>query len=259
MWSGCMCRFLWQVTKGHDTQRLSSYTIADNKRSLGEIKCAGCDSGSLAILLPFWFSHHAAWCNTRVVGLWSKFGVSKYCIYLNLRYIKNWHDYLFSVYFNIYPLHVSKKRAAHHNELLLYVYSNWYMSWVYVAWLLVVLITKLPTASCGSLHSPACFSTRTHPLSVTLFAIGSSYFQATLFPIPIQQHSQPQLFFVPTPMWRWKKQIVPKCWHIKFRRWELPRRKHSVLLNYLQSLTYCHNVRTTTAFYYFFQTWYVLT
>jgi len=38
-----MCRFRWQVTKATTHTHLASYTIIENKRSLGEIKIAGPD------------------------------------------------------------------------------------------------------------------------------------------------------------------------------------------------------------------------
>ena len=53
--------------------------------------------------------------------------------------------YLLSMYFNNQRLRVSSRLTAHHQELLLCMYSNWYMSCIYVDWLLAGLI--LPTAS----------------------------------------------------------------------------------------------------------------
>jgi hypothetical protein len=53
----------------------------------------------------------------------------------------------------------------------------------------------------------------------------NSYFQAKLFPIQIPQHSQPQSFFIPTRLWRWNRQSVPKHWHIKFRRRGITQKK----------------------------------
>jgi len=44
MWGGCLCRFRWQVTKATTHTRLASYTIIENKCSLGEIKIAGRDT-----------------------------------------------------------------------------------------------------------------------------------------------------------------------------------------------------------------------
>jgi hypothetical protein len=78
---------------------------------------------------------------------------------------------------------------------------------------------------CGLLPSTACFSIQTHPHSVTFLPIGSGYFRAKPFPVQIPQHSQPQLFFIPTCLWRWNRQCVPKCWHIKFRRWGITQKK----------------------------------
>jgi hypothetical protein len=31
-------------------------------------------------------------------------------------------------------------------------------------------------------------------------------------------HSQPQSHFIPTRLWRWSRQSVPKCWHLNCRR-----------------------------------------
>jgi hypothetical protein len=44
--------------------------------------------------------------------------------------------YLLSIYFSNYPLNVSSRLTAHHQEVLLCIYSNWYTSRVYVNWLL---------------------------------------------------------------------------------------------------------------------------
>jgi hypothetical protein len=40
--------------------------------------------------------------------------------------------YLLSIYFSNKPLHVSSRLTAHHQEVLLCIYSNWYMSCAYV-------------------------------------------------------------------------------------------------------------------------------
>jgi len=67
-------------------------------------------------------------------------------IFYNIRTIRtNRMHYLLSIYFNNYPLHVWSRLTAHHQEVLLCIYSNWYMSCVYVDWLLARSI--LPTAS----------------------------------------------------------------------------------------------------------------
>jgi len=39
-----------------------------------------------------------------------------------------------------------------------------------------------------------------------------------LFPYKYSQHSQPQSPFIPTRLWRWNRQSVPKRRHSKFRR-----------------------------------------
>jgi len=44
--------------------------------------------------------------------------------------------YLISIYLNNQHLHVSIRLTAHHQEVLLCIYSNWYVLCVYVAWLL---------------------------------------------------------------------------------------------------------------------------
>jgi len=46
-------------------------------------------------------------------------------------------QYLVSIYFNNLLLYVSSRLTAYHLEVLLCVYSSWYMSCVYVDWLLV--------------------------------------------------------------------------------------------------------------------------
>jgi hypothetical protein len=160
--------------------------------------------------------------------------------------------YLHSVYFNNYPLHVSKRLAAHHQEVLLCIYSNRFMSCVYVDWLLVRSIRILPTAYCGSSPYTGCFSTRTRPHSVTFLAIDSVYFRAKPFAVSIPQHSQPQSFFVSTPLWRWTDRVLRKVCIKNLGPGELPRRNPTILLCYLQSVTYCHKLWTKTAFYYFF-------
>jgi hypothetical protein len=77
--------------------------------------------------------------------------------------------------------------------------------------------TMYPWPPCGSLPSTACFCAWTCPHPVTFLLIGSGYFQAKPFPVYIPQHSQPQLFFIPTYLWRWNRQSVLECWVIKFR------------------------------------------
>jgi hypothetical protein len=44
--------------------------------------------------------------------------------------------YLLSIYVNNQPLHVASRLIAHHQEVLLCMYSNWCMSCVYVDWML---------------------------------------------------------------------------------------------------------------------------
>ena len=53
-----------------------------------------------------------------------------------------------SICFNNYPLRVSSRLTAHHQEVLLYIYSNCYMSCIYVDWLLASSGGKLHVASC---------------------------------------------------------------------------------------------------------------
>ena len=48
---------------------------------------------------------------------------------------KNQQD-LLSIYFDNWPLHVLSRFTAHHQEVLFCIYSNWYMSYIYVGWLL---------------------------------------------------------------------------------------------------------------------------
>ena len=47
---------------------------------------------------------------------------------------------LLSIYFNKKLLHVSRTFTAHHQEVLVYIYSNCYVSCVYVSWLLAVAV-----------------------------------------------------------------------------------------------------------------------
>jgi len=57
---------------------------------------------------------------------------------------------------------------------------------------------------------------------------GSGYFQAKPFPMQILQHSQTQSHFTPTCLWRWNRQSVPKCRHIKFRcQWITQKKAHN--------------------------------
>jgi hypothetical protein len=72
---------------------------------------------------------------------------------------------------------------------------------------------------CGSLPSTACFCTLTHPHTVTLLPNGSGYFWASLFPYKYSSNSQILLFFIPTCLWRWNRESVPKRQHVKFRCW----------------------------------------
>jgi len=44
--------------------------------------------------------------------------------------------YLLPIYFNNYRLYVSSRFTARHQQVQLCIYSNWYMSCVYVGWLL---------------------------------------------------------------------------------------------------------------------------
>ena len=60
--------------------------------------------------------------------------------------------YLLSIYINNYSLHVSSRLTAHHEEVLLCIYGNWYMSCVYVDWLL---------AGSGWMHRPQNFQKST--------------------------------------------------------------------------------------------------
>jgi hypothetical protein len=50
--------------------------------------------------------------------------------------------------------------------------------------------------------------------------------------------SQPQSFFVPTRLWRWNRQSVPKRWHIKFRRREITQKKAYNIQNTKKSWNY---------------------
>jgi len=55
-----------------------------------------------------------------------------------IRTIKtNRMHYLLSIYFSNLPLHVSSRLTANHQEVLLCIYSSWYMSCLYIDWLLV--------------------------------------------------------------------------------------------------------------------------
>jgi len=57
--------------------------------------------------------------------------------YVTFRTIRtNRMHYLLSTYFNNWPLHVSSRLTAHHQEVLLRIHSNWCMACVYVDWLL---------------------------------------------------------------------------------------------------------------------------
>jgi hypothetical protein len=46
--------------------------------------------------------------------------------------------------------------------------------------------------------------------------IVSGYFRAKHFSISLPQHFQPRSFFIPTCLWRWNRESVPKLRHINF-------------------------------------------
>jgi hypothetical protein len=55
---------------------------------------------------------------------------------------------LLSIYFNNEPLHVSSRLTAHHQEVLLCIYSSWYMLCVYVDWQLVWILQNASQHKC---------------------------------------------------------------------------------------------------------------
>ena len=130
------------------------------------------------------------------------------------------------------------------------IYSNRYMLCVYVDWLLVGSITNLPTASIWVVALHRLFLYSDPPSLCHLPCDWLSLFSSQTFPLSIPQHSENHSFFISTPLWRWSDSVA-KCMHIKLGAGELPRRNHTILLDYLQSLTYYHILWTTTAFYYF--------
>jgi hypothetical protein len=76
----------------------------------------------------------------------------------------------------------------------------------------------------GSLPSTTCFCTWTRPYPVTLLPIGSGYSRAKPFPIQIPQHLS-NLVILHIYLPRKVEQTVPKCRHIKFRRWGITQKK----------------------------------
>jgi hypothetical protein len=57
--------------------------------------------------------------------------------------------YLLSIYFSNKPLHASSRFTAHHQEILHCIYSSWYISCVYVDWLLARFRSKpIKTFTC---------------------------------------------------------------------------------------------------------------
>jgi len=48
--------------------------------------------------------------------------------------------------------------------------------------------------------------------------LAQAIFELNLFPYKCPKHSQTQSYFIPTCLWRWNRQGVPKRQHIKFRR-----------------------------------------
>jgi hypothetical protein len=65
-------------------------------------------------------------------------------------YNKNQQDaLLLSIYFNNQHVHVSSRLTAYHQEVILCIYSNWYMWCVYVDWLLA--------GSCRIVHPVASY------------------------------------------------------------------------------------------------------
>jgi len=58
-------------------------------------------------------------------------------LHRDIRTIKtNRMHYLLSIYFSNELVNISNRLTAHHQEVLLCIYSYWYMSCIYVVWLL---------------------------------------------------------------------------------------------------------------------------
>jgi hypothetical protein len=89
-----------------------------------------------------------------------------------------------------------------------------------------ISFTYPPVASMLVVTLHNLFCTRTCPYPVTLLSLGSGFFEPNLFPCKYHNISQPS-HSTPTCPWRWNTQSVPKHRHIKFRRRELARRKHT--------------------------------
>ena len=118
---------------------------------------------------------------------------------------RNRMHYLLLVYFNYFPLHVSSRLTAHHQLVLSYIYSIWYMSSVYVDLLLAESLTILPTASMWvvSVHNLFHYSDPSAPCplpsdwprlfsSQTLSRINKPTFSTTIisFVIPVVFHNK---------------------------------------------------------------------
>ena len=70
---------------------------------------------------------------------------------------------------------------------------------------------------------PPLISNFRHVLNVVCFLLGNSLASEIYKPA----------FFVPTCLWRWNRQSVPKHWHIKFRRRGINPKKAYNLLSFL--------------------------
>jgi hypothetical protein len=57
------------------------------------------------------------------------------------------------------------------------------------------------------------------------FLLAQSNFEPNFFPYKYQNISRTYSFFTPTFLWRWKRQSVPKRWHIKFRHRGITQKK----------------------------------
>jgi hypothetical protein len=84
-------------------------------------------------------------------------------------------------------------------------------------------LTHLPVASMWVIASTTCFlyllpPRLPPPKGLRLF------FEPNLFTY-YTPHSQPQSHFIPTHLWRWNRQRVPKRWRLNYRRRGITQKK----------------------------------
>jgi hypothetical protein len=83
------------------------------------------------------------------------------------------------------------------------------------------------------------------PTPTTPFRGAQAIFRAQLFTYNTP-HSQPQSHFIPTRLWRWNRQSVPKRWHLNYRRREMNQKKAYDIQNTAKVLNQGSNGMTSS-------------